>query len=357
MALAVGETSTELLHAHAHVWNHIFNFINSMSLKCAIELGIPDIIHNHGKPMTLSELVAELPVNPEKTKCVYRLMRLLVQSGFFSRKRVQESGQEEGYVLTLASRLLLKDDPLSARPFLLAMLDPVLITPWQYVSAWFQNDDPTPFDTAHGRTFWDYAGHEPKLNNFFNEAMASDARLVTSVLIKDCKGIFVGLNSLVDVGGGTGTVARAIANAFPHLNCTVLDLPHVVAGLEGSKNLNYLAGDMFEAIPPADAILLKWILHDWNHDECVKILKRCRDVIPSKEKGGKVIIIDMMMENQKADDESIETQLFWDMLMMIVLTGQERNIKDWEKLFFDAGFSGYKITPMLGLRSLIEVYP
>nr|CAN73270.1 hypothetical protein VITISV_021918 [Vitis vinifera] len=328
MALAVGETSTELLHAHAHVWNHIFNFINSMSLKCAIELGIPDIIHNHGKPMTLSELVAELPVNPEKTKCVYRLMRLLVQSGFFTRKRVQESGQEEGYVLTHASRLLLKDDPLSARPFLLAMLDPVLITPWQY------------------------------LNNFFNEAMASDARLVTSVLIKDCKGIFVGLNSLVDVGGGTGTVARAIANAFPHLNCTVLDLPHVVAGLEGSKNLNYLAGDMFEAIPPADAILLKqWILHDWNHDECVKILKRCRDAIPSKEKGGKVIIIDMMMENQKADDESIETQLFWDMLMMIVLTGQERNIKDWEKLFFDAGFSGYKITPMLGLRSLIEVYP
>ncbi|CBI21923.3 unnamed protein product, partial [Vitis vinifera] len=70
---------------------------------------------------------------------------------------------------------------------------------------------------------------------------------------------------------------------------------------------------MFEAIPPADAILLKWILHDWNHDECVKILKRCRDAIPSKEKGG--------------------------------------------KLFFDAGFSGYKITPMLGLRSLIEVYP
>ena len=70
-----------------------------------------------------------------------------------------------------------------------------------------------------------------------------------------------------------------------------------------------------------------------------------------------MIIIDMMMENEKSDDESIETQLFWDMLMMIVLTGQERGIKEWETLFFDAGFSGYKIIPMLGLRSLIEVYP
>ncbi|KAL6329928.1 hypothetical protein AAG906_039843 [Vitis piasezkii] len=125
------------------------------------------------------------------------------------------------------------------------MLDPIFTKPWHFLSAWFQNDDPT-FHTAHARPFWDYAAHEPQLNNFFNEAMSSDARLVTS-----------GLNSLVDVAGGTGTLAKAIANAFPHLKCTVLDLPHVVTGLQGSKNLNYFAGDMFEAIPPADAILLK----------------------------------------------------------------------------------------------------
>ncbi|WJZ99163.1 hypothetical protein VitviT2T_017631 [Vitis vinifera] len=254
---ANGEISSELLQAQAHVWNHIFNFVNSMSLKCAIQLGIPDIIHNHGKPMTLPELVAKLPVHPKKTQYVYRLMRVLVQSDFFAAQRAQQSEEEEGYVLTHASRLLLKDDSLSVRPFLLAMLDPTLTKPWHYVSAWFQNDDPTPFDTAHERTLWDYAGHEPQLNYFFNEAMASDARLVTSVLVKEGKGVFEGLNSLVDVGGGTGTVAKAIANAFPHLNCTVLDLPHVVAGLQGSKNLNYFAGDMFEAIPPADAILLK----------------------------------------------------------------------------------------------------
>ena len=257
MALAVGETTDELLHAHAHVWNHIFNFINSMSLKCAIQLGIPDIILNHGKPITLPELVAKLPVRPEKTRCVYRLMRLLVQSGFFARQKIEESEEEEGYVLTHASRLLLEDDPMSVRPFLLVMLDPILTKPWHYVSDWFQNDDPTPFDTAHGQTFWEYGAHEPKIGNFFNEAMASDARLVTSVLVKDCKGIFEGLNSLVDIGGGTGTVAKAIANAFPHLDCTVFDLPHVVDGLEGSKNLKFLGGDMFKEIPAADAILLK----------------------------------------------------------------------------------------------------
>ncbi|XP_059664351.1 probable O-methyltransferase 3 [Cornus florida] len=354
------EVDKELLHSQSHIWNHIFNFINSMSLKCAVQLGIPDIIHKHGQPMTLSELVAVLNISQAKSMGVYRLMRLLVHSGFFVKQKASEDddeGEEDGYLLTPASRLLLKDEPLSVRPFLLAMLDPILTKPWHYVSQWFQNGDPTPFDTAHGRTFWDYLGHEQKLNHFFNDAMASDARLVTSVVVKDCKVVFEGLNSLVDVGGGTGTVAKAIANRFPHLQCTVFDLPHVVDGLQGTKKLNYVGGDMFEAIPPADAVLLKWILHDWSDEESVKILKKCKEAIPSKDKGGKVIIIDMMVENEKGDDESLETQFFFDMLMMVLVTGRERNEKEWGKLFFDAGFSDYKTTPILGLRSLIEVYP
>ncbi|CAH2040781.1 unnamed protein product [Thlaspi arvense] len=61
--------------------------------------------------------------------------------------------------------------------------------------------------------------------------------------------------------------------------------------------------------------------------------RRCKEAIPSKEKGGKVMIIDMMVENKKEDDESVETQLFFDMLMMILVTGKERTEKEWAKLF------------------------
>ena len=103
MDWANSERSSELLHAQAHVWNHIFDFSNSMSLKCAIQLGIPDIIHNHGKPMTLPEQVAELSVHPKKIRCVCRLMRILVQSGFFAAQRVQQSEQEEGLQMPLGS--------------------------------------------------------------------------------------------------------------------------------------------------------------------------------------------------------------------------------------------------------------
>ncbi|KAF3677889.1 putative bidirectional sugar transporter SWEET14-like [Capsicum annuum] len=166
------------------------------------------------------------------------------------------------------------------------------------------------------------------------------------------------MKSLVDVGGGTGTVAKAIGNAFPKINCIVFDLPHVIEGCEGSKNLSYVGGDMFKSIPSADAILLKWILHNWSDEECIKILKKCKEAIPKRENGGTLIIIDMvLMDSQKGDDKSYETQLFYDMLMMVDASGKQRIEQEWAKLFLDAGFTDYEIIPILGLRSVIEVYP
>ncbi|KAI4333899.1 hypothetical protein L6164_018653 [Bauhinia variegata] len=353
MELFKEEYAAKLLKAQTHIWNHIFNFVNSMSLKCAIGLGLPDIIHNHGKPMPLSQLISALSIHPSKTHCVNRLMCILIHSGFFAQRKVSENELEEGYVLTDSSILLLKDNPLSVTPFLLVMLDPILTKPWHDLATWFQNENPTPFDTTHGMTFWEYAGNEPKLNH----SLESDARLVTTLVIEKCKGVFKDLKSLVDVGGGTGTVAKAIAKAFPLVECTVFDLPHVVEGLQGSENLKYVGGDMFETIPPTDAILLKWIMHDWSDEECIKILKNCKEALAIKGKGGKVIIIDIMMENEKGDYESVETQLFFDMLMMVLVNGKERNEKEWAELIFSSGFSDYKITPVLGLRSLIEIYP
>jgi hypothetical protein len=143
------------------------------------------------------------------------------------------------------------------RTLLLFVLDPVLTKPHDCLSTWFRNDEATAFSVAHERTLWEYAGQDPRINNLFNDAMASDSILVSKVVVSKCKGIFEGVNSLVDVGGGLGTMAKGIAEAFPHMDCTVLDLPHVVSDLQGSKNLKYVGGDMFEAVPPADAILLK----------------------------------------------------------------------------------------------------
>ncbi|GLT41051.1 hypothetical protein SLA2020_151410 [Shorea laevis] len=108
---------------------------------------------------------------------------------------------------------------------------------------------------------------------------------------------------------------------------------------------------MFEAIPPADAAMMKWVMIDWDDDSCVKILKRCKEAIKKM-----VMIIEMAMENQTIE-ENIETQIFFDLEAMIVAQGKQRKEEEWAKLFFEAGFRNYKIYPVLGLRCLIKIYP
>ncbi|KAL8464488.1 hypothetical protein ACS0TY_034134 [Phlomoides rotata] len=226
MALPDGIQSTqELLNAQSHIWNHVFSFKNSMSLKCAVQLRVPDIIHNHNKPIKLSELANALSINHAKTSCLGRLMRILVHSKFFSMSKI--SDEKEGYSLTLASRLLRRDEPLS------------LAT----------DDKATAFVTTHRRSQWELHAEDPRFNEVFNQSMACDTKLLMNVIVKDAGNVFQGMESMVDVGGGTG-MARLIADAFPGLKC-------IVRGLEGSENLKFVEGDMFKAIPSAQAVSLK----------------------------------------------------------------------------------------------------
>ncbi|KAJ0814938.1 putative trans-resveratrol di-O-methyltransferase [Helianthus annuus] len=113
---------------------------------------------------------------------------------------------------------------------------------------------------------------------------------------------------------------------------------------------------MFEAIPKADAVLLKWILHDWNDEECIKILKRCKEAISSNDKGGKLIIIDMVVMNDEPGNKTLETQLRFDMMMMTLATGRERARRIGQS-YFKCLLCDYKITLLQGFRSVIEVYP
>ncbi|MCL7038371.1 hypothetical protein MKW94_002206 [Papaver nudicaule] len=294
-------------------------------------------------------------------------MRFLVHSGFFTTQRIDETG-EEGYLLTPSSKLLLKDDNtrFTLSPFVLTVVDPFVLTPLLSMSSSFKESRSlTPFEASHGVAFWDFLERDSELNKNFCSMMLNDSRLLMSVAVDKGKEVFQNLKSLIDLGGGTGAASQAIVEAFPHLKCTVLDLPHVVANSPNagtsSDNLVFVAGDMFASIPPADAVLIKFTLHNWADTECVKILRNCREAIPSREQGGKVIVIDAVVEEHKNKQEkepiTTETQLMFDLLMMTLVGGKERTEKEWEKIFLESGFADYKITHISGFRSLIEVYP
>ncbi|KAL9243783.1 hypothetical protein vseg_017629 [Gypsophila vaccaria] len=348
----------ELLKAQTHIWSQIFIYLNSMALKCALQLQFFDTIHNHGKPMTLNELTTSLSLDPTKVTSLYRIVRVLVHLNFLS-KSYSPNGDEEVYDLTINSQLLLKNHPMTLAPFAQSMLDPTITDPAHQLSTWFQNKDVSPFHTSHRCGLWEYASSVSTFSDCFNQAMASDAKFVGEILMKsgEFKGLLEGVGSLVDVAGGTGTLARIIAKGFPSVKCSVLDLPHVVQGLQkNALELEFVGGDMFVAIPSADIVLLKWILHDWNDENCIKILENCKEAIPSKEQGGKVIIIDAVVDTQ--NDEISGTQLVFDMQMLAAaIGGKERTEKEWKDLFVKAGYLDYEIYHILGSRSIIVVYP
>lgn len=108
--------------------------------------------------------------------------------------------------------------------------------------------------------------------------------------------VFHGLSSLVDVGGGHGTSMEVISREFPHIKCTVLDLPHVISQAPaGNGKVQFIAGDMFKSIPPADAVVLKVSL-GFN-------IKCCRNKISRFRNFGKIM---NALKNSKSEQFVIE---------------------------------------------------
>ncbi|GAU37950.1 hypothetical protein TSUD_269650 [Trifolium subterraneum] len=336
-----------------------------MALKSAVELGVIDVIHKHGKPMTLSELVSSLKLHPSKVSVFYRFLRLLTHNGFFAKTTVlkakedEEVEEETTYALTPPSMLLINGESPCFTTLFNVILHPSAMDMWHSSKKWFGEEKELGlYESATGETFFDFLNKDSEtyILSMFQGFMAADSQMMKFAL-KDCNHVFEGLESLVDVAGGTGVVSKLILEAFPNIKCTVLDQPQVVANLSGTQNLNFVCGDMFKFIPPADAVLLKWVLHDWNDELCLKILKNCKEAISGKGKKGKIIIIDISIDETSEDRELTELQLHFDLVMMTLHNGKERNKKEWIKLIYDAGFTNYNITPICGFKSLIEVYP
>ncbi|KAG8068011.1 hypothetical protein GUJ93_ZPchr0005g16274 [Zizania palustris] len=360
MALAQSNGEAGLLDAQLELYRNTFAIIKSMALKSALDLRIADIIDHHGGAATLAQLASELMLHQSKIPCLRRLMRMLAVSGVFTVQHLAVGTADEPtvYTLTPLSRLLIGSSNLV--PITSMLLHPTFVTPFLGIGKWFQNELPPDqhciFKQTHGESVWDLANHDTALNTLINDGMISDSNFIMDIVVKEHGVVFEGISSLVDVGGGLGGAAQAISKAFPEVKCSVLDLGHVVTKAPSGTAVEYVAGDMFESVPPANAVFLKWVLHDWGDNECVKILKNCKKAIPSRDAGGKVIIMDIVIGAGPSNKKNMELQAMFDVYLMFV-NGIERDELEWNKIFLKAGFSGYKIMPVLGFRSIIEIYP
>ncbi|TVU25719.1 hypothetical protein EJB05_28224, partial [Eragrostis curvula] len=343
-----------LLDAQLDLWHDTFAFIKSMAFKAAMELRLADAIDHHGGAATLPQIATKVTLHPSKIPCLRRLMRVLTVTGVFS--VIKDPTGDQIYQLTPASRLLIGSSSLA--PTLSLILNNIFVSPFLGFGSWLEHELPdlSLFEMKHGHTIWEVVGHDATMSTLFNDGMVADTRFLMDIAIRECGDVFQGINSLVDVAGGLGAAAQAISKAFPQIDVSVLELAHVVHNAPAGTKLKYVAGDMFESIPPANAVFLKWVLHDWGDSECVKILKNCKNAIPPRDAGGKVIIVDAVIGASPSNLKLTETHVLYD-LFITVANGIERDEQEWRNIIFGAGFSDYKIIPVLGVRSIIEVYP
>lgn len=165
-------------------------------------------------------------------------------------------GGENGVLIfSTFNRFLLKKEEKSLVPFALMQADEEMLEPLHALELCLGGEP--AYKKVKGGSVWERASRDAAFNELFNRAMACNTALVADGMVEGCRAALAGVRSLVDVGGGTGTAARAIAAAFPHLRCVVFDLPHVVDSMQKRPGLEYVGGDMFASVPHADAVLLK----------------------------------------------------------------------------------------------------
>ena len=161
----------------------------------------------------------------------------------------------------------------------------------------------------------------------FNSAMADLTRLVTPAILRTYD--FGNIPHLMDVGGGMGELIGAITREYPQLFGTLFDLPRCAeAATEHLKRLGlvdrtrFIAGDFFETVPSiADAIILKSVIHDWNDERSIIILRNCRNALP---KSGTLLLVERIMPEQPTESDVDKAHAMSDLNMLRGPGGCER---------------------------------
>jgi len=188
-------------------------------------------------------------------------------------------------------------------------------------------DGGVPFERVHGRTLFQHLDLHPEQSARFQGSMAVRAAREAAAVVETYD--FGRFRTLVDVGGGSGVLAREILRTAPRLSMTLFDRPEVVR----EARLPHVGGDFFVEVPAgADAYVLSRVVHDWSDADAVAILRTVRRAMPDD---GTLLLVEAVLPARAADDPAAVRM---DVHMLTLLGGQERTVDEYAELLTAAGF-------------------
>ncbi|KAG6511494.1 hypothetical protein ZIOFF_029562 [Zingiber officinale] len=358
--------------------------IPPMTLKAAIELGLLEILAKAGPAAKLSaaDVTAQLPThNPHAPAMIDRILRLLAAYGVVTCVVSDADGSPtRTYGAAPVCKYLTKnEDGVSMAALALMNQDKVLMESWYHLKDAVL-DGGIPFNRAYGMTAFEYHGTDPRFNAVFNEGMKNHSIILTKKLLQTYSGLD-DINVLVDVGGGIGATLYMITSVHPNIKGVNFDLPHVISEAPPFPGVEHVGGDMFAAVPSADAILMKaraaahdlsnsvffsllyleidcddlelqWILHDWSDEHCAKLLKNCYSALPAS---GKVIVVECVLPAVPEPTLKAQGVFHIDLIMLAHNPGgKERTEREFESLAKEAGFGEFKATYIFANTWVLE---
>jgi hypothetical protein len=310
-------------------------------VRTAAELRIADHLHAGGA--TPAEVAAAESLDPDAT---FRFLRACASLGLAA------SADGDRFVGTPLLDTLRTDAPGSLRDLALWGGAESHWLPWGRLSDTIRTGT-TQAEAALGAPFFDWLATAPGEAEVFTNAMTAMTRGLAHRLadVIDLRGGEV----VVDVGGAGGNLVQTLMQRHPALTGVTLDLPHVRAEADASAaamgvtdRFAFVGGDFFEEVPLGDVHLLKFVLHDWDDDACVRILRNCREALTS---GGRVLVMELLVD--KVGTPGLEPLM--DLNMMALSTGRERSLDEYENLFARAGLTRTGTTSSASLVSVLEL--
>jgi SAM-dependent methyltransferase len=215
----------------------------------------------------------------------------------------------------------------------------------------------TAFDHALGMSAFEYLQSHPDAAAIYHDGMDKIQALETSAVINAYD--FPPVGTIVDVGGGNGSLLAAILQTVPETRGVVFDLPNAQSDVEATirtagltERIRFEPGDFFaELTAGGDCYLLRQIIHDWEDEDAVTILRSCRRAIAAD---GRLLIIELILPPEGAS--SLEAVML-DVTMLVRLGGRERTAAQYATLLNAAGFDLDRVVKTIGRQSILECSP